>query len=62
MENVHLDMMLLLFIKGYNQRAADEEIILREYSRNLIFDVLYRVGDGYGIWGKIWYAIKKYRN
>ena len=46
------------FIKGYNQRAADKEIILRQYSRNLIFDVLYRVGDGYGIWGKIWYAIK----
>ena len=51
-------MMNQSFIKGYNQRAADKEIILRQYSRNLIFDVLYRVGDGYGIWGKIWYAIK----
>ena len=51
-------MMNQSFIKGYNQRAADKEIILRQYSRNLIFDVLYRVGDGYGTWGKIWYAIK----
>ena len=40
-------MMNQSFIKGYNQRAADKEIILRQYSRNLIFDVLYRVGDGY---------------
>ena len=46
------------FIKGYNQRAADKEIILRQYSRNLIFDVLERAGDGYGTLGKIWYAIK----
>ena len=55
-------MMNQSFIKGYNQRAADKEIILRQYSRNLIFDVLYRAGDGYGTFGKIWYAIKKYRN
>lgn len=39
-------MMNQSFIKGYNQRAADKEIILCQYSRNLIFDVLYRVGDG----------------
>ena len=51
-------MMNQSFIKGYNQRAADEEIILHQYSRNLIFDVLERAGDGYGTWGKIWYAIK----
>ena len=53
-----LDMMNQSFIKGYNQRAADEEIILHQYSRNLIFDVLERAGDGYGTFGKIWYAIK----
>ena len=40
------------------KRAADEEIILHQYSRNLIFDVLERAGDGYGTLGKIWYAIK----
>ena len=51
-------MMNQSFIKGYNQRAADEEIILHQYSRNLIFDVLERAGDGYGTFGKIWYAIK----
>ena len=51
-------MMNQSFIKGYNQRAADEEIILHQYSRNLIFDVLERAGDGYGTLGKIWYAIK----
>lgn len=51
-------MMKQSFIKGYNQRAADEEIILHQYSRNLIFDVLERAGDGYGTLGKIWYAIK----
>ena len=55
-------MMNQSFIKGYNQRAADEEIILHQYSRNLIFDVLEHAGDGYGTFGKIWYAIKKYRN
>lgn len=33
-------MMNQSFIKGYNQRAADKEIILRQYSRNLIFDAL----------------------
>lgn len=51
-------MMNQSFIKGYNQRAADEEIILHQYSRNLIFDVLEHAGDGYGTFGKIWYAIK----
>ena len=51
-------MMNQSFIKGYNQRAADEEIILHQYSRNLIFDVLERADDGYGTFGKIWYAIK----
>ena len=51
-------MMNQSFIKEYNQRTADEEIILRKYSRNLIFDVLYRAGDGYGTFSKIWYAIK----
>ena len=51
-------MMNQSFIKGYNQRAADEEITLHQYSRNLIFDVLERAGDGYGTFGKIWYAIK----
>ena len=44
-------MMNQSFIKGYNQRAADEEIILH---RKPIFDVLERAGDGHGTLGKIW--------